>query len=98
MAKPAAEVAPHVYKVAFENERVRLLEVSMAPGAKSELHSHPDYLVYALSDGRVRLAGPSDEGADVDIRQGDTMWREAEEHSAVNVGTGELRALFVELK
>jgi quercetin dioxygenase-like cupin family protein len=98
MAKPAAEVAPHVYKVAFENERVRLLEVTMAPGAESALHSHPDYLVYALSDGKVKLAGPLGEGAEVDIRKGDTMWRDAEEHSAVNVGTAALRALFVELK
>jgi hypothetical protein len=40
MAKPAAEVAPDVYKVVFENERLRLLEVRMAPGAASELHSH----------------------------------------------------------
>ena len=98
MAKPAAEVAPHVYKVAFENEKVRLLEVSMAPGAKSELHSHPDYLVYALSSGKVRLSDASGEGADVDINTGDVMWREAEEHSAVNIGGEELRALFIELK
>lgn len=98
MAKPAAEVAPHVYKVAFENERVRLLEVSMAPGAESDLHSHPDYLVYALSSGKVRLSGASGDGADVDIHSGDTMWREAEEHSALNIGSEELRALFIELK
>lgn len=98
MAKPAAEVAPHVYKVVFENERLRLLEVRMAAGATSELHSHPDYLVYALSDGKVRLAGASGESAEVDISQGDSMWREAEEHAAVNIGPGELHALFIELK
>jgi hypothetical protein len=54
--------------------------------------------VYALSSGKVRLSGPSGEGADVDIHKGDTMWREAEEHSAVNIGGEELRALFIELK
>ncbi len=98
MAKPAAEVAPHVYKVVFENERLRLLEVRMAPGATSELHSHPNYLVYALSDGKVRLADASGEGGEVEISQGDTMWREAEEHSAVNTGAAEMRALFIEVK
>ena len=98
MARPAAEAAPHVYKVAFENDRLRLLEVTMSPGAESELHSHPDYLVYALSGGKVRLTGASGEGADVDIKEGDTMWRESEEHSALNIGGGELRALFIELK
>lgn len=97
MAKPAAEVAPDVYQTVFENDRVRLLEVRMAPGARSELHSHPNYLVYALSDGTVELADASGQGAEVEIRKGDTMWREAEEHSAVNVGPTEMRALFIEL-
>ncbi len=98
MAKPAAEVAPDVYKVVFENESLRLLEVLMAPGAISELHSHPNYLVYALSDGKIRLADASGEGGEVEISQGDTMWREAEEHSAANIGSAEMRALFIELK
>jgi quercetin dioxygenase-like cupin family protein len=98
MAKPAAEVAPDVYKVVFENERLRLLEVRMAPGATSDLHSHPNYLVYALSDGTVRLADASGQSGEVEIHQGDTMWREAEDHSAVNIGSVEMRALFIEVK
>ncbi len=98
MAKPAAEAAPHVYKVAFENEHLRLLEVVMAPGAETELHSHPNYLVYALSDGTIRLTDASGQGGEVEISQGDTMWRDAEEHSAVNTGPAEMRALFIELK
>ena len=98
MAKDAAEVAPHVYKVLFENDRVRLLEVRMDAGVDSALHSHPDYLVYALSGGKVLLSGASGEGAEVEIKPGDVMWRESEEHSARNVGTEALHALFVELK
>lgn len=98
MSQDAAEVAPHVYKVLFENDRVRLLEVRMAPGDESSLHAHPDYLVYALEPGTVRLAAASGDGADVDVKAGDVMWREAEEHTARNIGTSELVALFVELK
>ena len=55
MAEDAATVAPHAYKVLFENEQVRLLEVSMEPGSRTEMHSHPDNLVYILSDGSTRL-------------------------------------------
>jgi hypothetical protein len=51
-----------------------------------------------LSDGTVRLADASGQGGEVDITQGDTLWREAEEHSAVNTGSAEMRALFIELK
>jgi quercetin dioxygenase-like cupin family protein len=51
MAEDAAKVAPHVYKVLFENERLRFLEVSMQPGDRTELHSHPGYFAYFLSAG-----------------------------------------------
>ena len=98
MTKDAASVAPHVYEVVFENDRVRLLEVRMEAGAESALHSHPDYLVYALSGGKVLLSGANGEGAEVEIAAGDVMWREGEEHAARNIGTDELHALFVELK
>ena len=98
MAKEAAQVAPHVYKVLFENERVRLLDVRMKPGDESAQHSHPGYLMYALEGGTVRLTDASGQSAEVPIQAGDTMWREAEEHSAKNIGTTEVHALFVELK
>ena len=97
MAKGAAEVAPNVYKVLFENDRVRLLEVRMKPGEESAMHSHPDYLLYALSGGTVKLTAGSGESGEVDIAAGDAMWRDAEEHSALNTGTTELVAMFFEL-
>jgi quercetin dioxygenase-like cupin family protein len=98
MAEEAAKVAPHVYKVLFENERVRLLEVRMKPGDESANHAHPDYLLYTLAGGTVKLSDASGQSAEVEIKAGDTMWRPAEEHSARNVGTTDLHALFVELK
>ncbi len=98
MVGHAAAVAPHVYTVIFENDRVRLLEVNLEPGAASDLHSHPDYLVYAIEGGTVHLAGPSGEGADVTINAGDVMWRDQEEHTARNRGTTTMKALFFELK
>ena len=98
MAQDAAKVAPHIYKVLFENERLRLLDVRMKPGDASDQHSHPGYLLYALEGGKVKLTDAAGQSAEVDIQAGDAMWREAEEHSAQNMGTTELRALFVELK
>ena len=52
MAQDPVEVAPNVYSVLFENERVRLLEVREAPGESSAMHSHPDYVIYSLGDGK----------------------------------------------
>jgi len=98
MAQHATVVAPNVYTVLFENDRIRLLQVTMEPGVSSAQHSHPDYLVYALSDGTVRLSDASGQAAEVPIKAGDVMWRDAEVHSAVNTGKVTLSALFFELK
>ena len=55
MTEDATKVAPHVYKVVFENERARVLEVRMKPGESTTRHSHPDYVVYVLSGGKVEI-------------------------------------------
>jgi quercetin dioxygenase-like cupin family protein len=98
MADDAAKVAPHVYKVVFENERARVLEVTMEPDARSELHAHPDYLVYFLTAGKVRFTTPSGETQEVEWPAGASMWREAEEHATENIGGAVIRALFFEPK
>jgi quercetin dioxygenase-like cupin family protein len=97
MARDAVEVAPNVYKVLFENDRVRLLEARVKPGDSSAMHSHPDYLVYTLGGGTVTFTSGS-ESVDVELTTGQAMWREAEEHAAKNPGTGDLVALLFELK
>ena len=97
MADDAAKVAPHVYKVVFENERARVLEVTMEPGARAEIHSHPDYFVYFLAPGKVKFTNASGETQEVEWPAGTSMWREAEEHATENIG-GPVRAIFFEPK
>jgi quercetin dioxygenase-like cupin family protein len=98
MAEDATKVAPHAYKVLFENDRMRMLEVSMQPGGRTEMHSHPDYFVYMLSSGKVKFTTPSGETAELELPEGVSMWREAEEHSTENVGGTTVRGLFFEPK
>jgi quercetin dioxygenase-like cupin family protein len=98
MAEDAAKVASHVYKVVFENERARVLDVRMKPGESTTIHSHPDYVVYLLSGGKVRFTSPSGESAEVELPAGASMWRKAEEHATENIGTTEIHALFFEPK
>ena len=98
MAEDATKVAPHVYKVVLENEHVRVLEVTMEPGARSEMHSHPGYVAYMLDAGKVRFTTPSGESQEADMPEGTVMWRDAEEHATDNIGTTTVRAIFVEPK
>jgi quercetin dioxygenase-like cupin family protein len=98
MADDAAHVAPHIYKVLFENERVRMLEVTMQPGDRSELHAHPDYVVHMLSGGKVKFTTAAGDTAELELAEGATMWREAEEHATENIGGTVIRGLFFEPK
>jgi quercetin dioxygenase-like cupin family protein len=84
--------------VLFENERVRVLDVLLKAGESSTMHSHPAYVIYALGDSKVTFNSPSGESADVDIKAGDVMWREPEEHAVDNLGSADVHALLVELK
>jgi quercetin dioxygenase-like cupin family protein len=97
MAEDGTKVAPHVYKVVFENERARVLDVTMEEGARTEMHSHPDYAVYVLNAGKVRFTTPSGETQEVEMPADAVIWRQAEEHATENLG-GRVRVLFFEPK
>jgi beta-alanine degradation protein BauB len=98
MAEDAAKVAPHVYKVVFENERARVLEGAMEAGARTELHAHPAYFVYFLTPGKVRFTTPSGDTEEAEVPANAGMWRDAEEHATENIGGTALRVLFFEPK
>jgi quercetin dioxygenase-like cupin family protein len=98
MPADPVDVAANVYSNLFENDRVRLLDVRLAPGDSSDMHGHPDYVIYNFNEGKVRFSSPSGESEEVELPAGATMFREAEEHATENVGATEVRALLFELK
>jgi beta-alanine degradation protein BauB len=88
---------PQHYTVVFENERVRVLEYTDAPGQRTTPHRHPDSVMYTLSSFRRRLHS-GDQHRDVEMPAGFTGWLPAQEHAGENIGDTETRVLFVELK
>ena len=98
MAGDAVKVAADNYKVILENDRVRLLEYRGKPGDKTAMHSHPDVLVYPLTAGKFKFTVPNGESFEIDIKAGEAMFAEAQDHSTENTGTAEARILLVELK
>ena len=92
------KVAPDVYKVLLENDRVRALEIRMKPGAKSPMHAHPDYFLYILSPAKVKFTAPDGTTEEPEFEPGQTAWRDAESHAVENLGTTEAHVLAIELK
>jgi hypothetical protein len=88
---------PDLYKVIFENDRVRVLEYKDAPGDSTTPHVHPDSVMYTLSSFRRRLASGGRE-VDVEINAGSVRWLDAQEHSGLNIGDTDTHVIFVEPK
>lgn len=100
-AQDAARIQPRAYRVAFENEQVRVLEFHSRPGmgvCGNGMHSHPAHLTIALTPARVRVRLPDGRTVVAENQVGDVFWSEAETHETENLGGSDVRALIVELK
>lgn len=88
---------PDLYRVLWENDRVRVLEYHDAPGDATHLHAHPDSVMITLSSfERVITAGERE--IPVHLEAGQVRWLDAQSHKGRNVGQTQTRAVFVELK
>lgn len=88
---------PDLYRVIFENDRVRVLEYRDEPGDQTHAHRHPDSVMYTLSAFRRRVHA-GDRSVEVDLPAGAVRWVGAQEHSGHNIGETPTHTLFVELK
>ena len=102
----AFTAAPANHRLLLENERVRVLETVVAPGASTPVHTHRwasvEYVLSAASfvrrdrDGRVVF---DSRAAGAELRPFEVLWSEPfPPHSVENVGDTELRVIMVELK
>jgi hypothetical protein len=90
-------------QVVFENDRVKIWEMTLAPGEASSLHRHDlDYMVILLEGDRIAaVPGPQSKrtpreaevtlGRVAYLSRGETEW-------AVNTGQRPYRELLIELK
>lgn len=86
------------YRVLLENERVRVLAYSDAPGEKTLRHQHPAFVVYALAPFKRRLTLGDGRQVEREFKAGDVMYSNGEEHIGENIGTTPTQVLLVEIK
>jgi len=98
LADDPLTVGPDVYKLKFENDRVRVMEIAFVPGAKIATHSHPDHTATFVTAGTLKLTYPDGTSKDISGNPGDTIFIPAETHAAENIGTTEVKGIVVELK
>ena len=80
-AQDAVKVQPQGYRVAFENNKLRVLDYNSRPGmgvCGSGWHSHPPHLTIVVSGGSVRIRTPDGKTVEQNgIPAGTVFWSEA---------------------
>jgi len=86
------------YSVLLENESVRVLRYHDLPGAKTHLHHHPNFVMYALAPFRRQLTLGGEAPRVREFKAGDVAWMPAQSHVGENIGTTPTDVLLIELK
>lgn len=92
------EVSPGHYTIMFENEHVRVLEMSLKAGEIDNMHSHPSETVYFIRGGKLRVHFADAEAAELEVPDGGVMWHEPWTHRVENAGSSDVLAVIVENK
>jgi quercetin dioxygenase-like cupin family protein len=93
------EVSPEVYKVLLENDDVKVLEVTFAPGQSDLMHEHGVLTYYGIKGGKLQNTLPDGtvremEAPDGFVGHGDKIVK----HQMKNVGDKTARFILVEHK
>jgi len=95
-------------RIVFENDRVRVWELTLAPGDESHVHQHlHDYLMICIegdkvagkaTPGQIDAYGPAGDFVDIPTHPGHVVFVDGGvEETAVNTGSLPYRNLIVEL-
>jgi len=86
------------YKVAFENDSVRVLRIAYGPHEKSVMHEHPNAVAVFLTDINARFTLPDGKTVDNKQKAGQAIWTPAGKHLPENLGDKAFELILVELK
>jgi quercetin dioxygenase-like cupin family protein len=98
VAQDAIQTDGDKYKVILENACVRVLDYQDAAGEKTHQHTHPAFVLYALSPFKRTLTLPDGKVLKREFKAGDVMWSEAQTHIGENIGETPTHVVIVELK
>lgn len=85
-------------KILFENDKVSIAEVTFAPGAVADWHSHPQYSVYAVTPVKMKVEVAGQADVIMEMKAGDAGYSPAVTHKTTNIGKKPFTAIVSEIK
>jgi quercetin dioxygenase-like cupin family protein len=97
LAQDLAAVAPKNVKIEYEDARVRVVRLRIAPHETLPMHNRPARVVIALTANDVRLTSPDGKTRTVQVPAGNIAWSGPGQRSVTNLDAP-LENVIVELK
>ncbi len=100
-AQDATRIQPQSYRVAFENDKLRVLDYRSRPGmgvCGSGVHWHPAHLTVVMTPGKVRAKLADGKVVVEENKEPIAFWSEAETHEVENISGRNMHAYLIELK
>jgi quercetin dioxygenase-like cupin family protein len=97
-AQDPAVVNAKLLNVKLDNPRVRVMEATLKPGDREQMHSHPAYVVYVIAGGKVRNHNADGTTSETTFTPGQTVYRDPVTHWSENIGDTTIRTVVIELK
>jgi len=98
-AQDIAKVAPEHTKILLENDAVRVVQTTLAPGEKDPVHTHPAGWYYVVSPGTMKITFADGKTATWESEAGEGGWLQTKApHADENVGKATIVWVLVEVK
>ncbi|WP_242338355.1 MULTISPECIES: hypothetical protein [unclassified Anaeromyxobacter] len=92
------KISPEIHEVIFENDRIRVLKVTVKPGDRVAMHRNPENINYILKPGTLRLTSLDGSVVDVALTDGQVIPAPVGSHAVENVGGTVVQTICIELK
>jgi hypothetical protein len=92
------KVVPETHRLVFENQFVRVLEVTVPPGSVETWHKHARRVVVDLNDFTARSTERGGQPKESSRKAGTVRWSDSVIHQVENIGKTAGHAYSIELK
>lgn len=94
----AVAIAPDLHKIIFENDKIRVLDVVVPPGAHADMHWHPENVGYVVAPGKLKFTKPDSTSVEAELKTGQVTNAGENSHIVDNIGNTTVQVIQVELK
>lgn len=98
VAQEATKVEPTHYRIAFENENVRVIDIHYGPHQKSAMHQHPAGVAVYITEGHFRFIDETGKVTMADAKSGDARWFPVFKHKVENMSDKPFDGVYIEIK